>query len=258
MKHILTLAAPVMMLVGCATDPEPTAPVGVDPVDETPASTEVLDETPPSYRLEVEPGHTVAFYESAPGVVAIFEEVERGQVKLAPRAPNIAGYFAAARPGEAMPEALRAIAQRADAVQAQARPAGERGRVVASGGHAYRGRTSSNADGFINGGKCDAEWYGGSYLVELGLCQVNWSGGWSVVWNETRMVQGHVEALQGNVTLRVQAGAAAAISKTVLQGKTVYAIAFANEWVTHRLDVANASNDWFHVHALYRQCPDIC
>lgn len=253
MRSILTLTLPaVMMLVGCATEQDPIDPGVVDPVD--PPASEQLDETPPTYRLEVEPGHTLAFYEGAPGVVTIIEELDRDQAQLVPRSPNIAGYFAAARPDEAMPAPLRAIAQRADAVKAPAQPTGERGRVQVTGGQEFHGRTSSNADAFINGGNCDAPWYGSTYVVELGLCRINLTGGWSVVWNETRMVQGYVAAIQGNVTMRVQAGGDNPISKTVAQGKTVYAIAFANEWVTHRFEVLNSGGDWYHAYSLFRQC----
>ncbi|MEO8699546.1 MAG: hypothetical protein ABI867_05855 [Kofleriaceae bacterium] len=256
MNYLLALTVPVMMLAGCATEPDPES---IDPAPVAPsAPPEQLDETPPTYRFEVEPGHSLAFYETAPGVVTIFEELDGDQARLVPRTPNIAGYFAAARPNEAMPETLRAIAQRADATQAQARPTGERGRVQVSGGQESHARLSSNADNFVNGGYCDAEWYGASYVVELGLCRINLTGGWSVVWNETRMVEGNVSAIQGNVTLRLQSGAANPINKTVSQGTTVYSIAFANQWITHRFEVLNASGDWYHAYALFRQCGGVC
>src|SRR5262249_8997140 len=115
-----------VMIGGCASEAsEPRVDIPV--VVETTASASDSLEQYLVGRIEVAPGHSVSNYEPEPGTVGMIETRDAGiKDSVIDGELDVGRSYAALRPGEPMPPALRAALQRAAAIDVARSPvAGE-------------------------------------------------------------------------------------------------------------------------------------
>ncbi len=108
MNRVLGMIAAIPMLACGAADeitPGTTAPAA--------EAERVLQ---PAYEATVGPGHVVRWFEFGPGLTVALEGRDNGQAPVLHRGQTIAGQFAAARPGEALPAPLQVLIERSEAL----------------------------------------------------------------------------------------------------------------------------------------------
>jgi hypothetical protein len=71
----------------------------------------------PTYEVTVEPGHVVKWFELGPGRAVSLESMEQGQTYVLEKGMSIADQFRALRPGVELPEALRTLVERSEALR---------------------------------------------------------------------------------------------------------------------------------------------
>ncbi|WNG41059.1 hypothetical protein F0U61_50695 [Archangium violaceum] len=202
--------------------------------------------------LEVEPGHSVTFYEPAPGGLYLVERMTPAQsfVLTGKESSDALLAFAKLRPGAPVPEALQAAYDRArnlpdDASAREAKAGGgqpEAARTQAPGlGSTEQALTSSSsATTFVNTND------GCAWGPTMSFCKVNWANGF---FASTTATSGLciVDHYSGNgVTIQITVGAT--ITSTFQGAGTIaqYSLGVAGASTTRRIDVTNASGDSFH------------
>jgi hypothetical protein len=250
MRQTQLLIIATMLLTACADE------TSIEPIEDTPAiapdEQRGIDiETKRIFRIDVEPGHTISFYELEHGTVGMIEDLDPAlHHAITDREQSPRAVYRLLRPEGALPVELDAAIARADAVPptvaAVATGAAE------GGGERFRARTSSNADGFINGGACDITLVSGEN-APFASCKTNWSGGYWAQINNVQKIHGHVQSMQGAITGRVQVGTSLFDKSIASGGYAIYSFGNSTAGV-RRLDVFNATNDWFHVSAKFRVC----
>jgi hypothetical protein len=193
-------------------------------------------------RVEIEPGHTVSFYEPAPGVVGMVERLPapRADAILAQNA-DIASVYRAIRPQTAMPTTLT------DALARAANPPISGPQLVgklAGGGQPSRRRTG-DAISFINdAGFCDAT----HSQTRWTLCRINWWGGFWAWDGGARTIHGMVYNAHEsqNMTTRVQVNTNT-FDLQMWAGQNAYFTFGSGTAGMRRVDVFNAENEEFHI-----------
>jgi hypothetical protein len=87
------------------------------PPDTTAPASEAESVLQPTYEVTVEPGHVVRWFELGPGRTVALEGREPGQAPVLSRGQTIAEQFAAAQPGQALPEVLKVLVARSEQFQ---------------------------------------------------------------------------------------------------------------------------------------------
>ncbi|HWO25556.1 MAG TPA: hypothetical protein VNO30_42745 [Kofleriaceae bacterium] len=203
-------------------------------------------------QLEVEPGHTVTFYEPTPGGLYLIERRAMNQsFALRNGAVDALRAFQELRPGAPIPAALQAAYDRARAVSSDgiAAAAAHGGGAEAVAAPAPRPgvveqslTSSSSAANFVNNDDgCD-------WGPEWSACRVNWANGYYAWRSGATSGLCVVDHYAGNgVVIQVTAGSALTSffqgAGTVAQ----YSLGTAGAAMTRRIDVTNASGDSFHV-----------
>jgi hypothetical protein len=241
----------VLLASGCvqpASDPEsqipPTAlPDGSDPVD----AGAILS-------IEIENGHTVTFYEPAPGGLYFVERISAGQrFVLGERdMADALTAFARLRPQTSIPEALQAAYDRArnlasdlDAEVAPSFGGGApetAGRSAAAPGTIEQGLTSSSsAANFVNNdGGCN---WGPTWS----FCRVNWANGFFAF---TTAISGLciVDHYAGNgIVNQITVGTTITSLPQAVHTSIQFSLGARGANVLRRLDITNATGDSFHV-----------
>jgi len=236
---------------GCvAPAPDPASADTIDPApngDETVAANVVL-------RVDVENGHSVTFYEPAPGGLYLAERMASGQkfVLGNNEASDALTAFARLRPQVEVPATLQAAYDRARNLPRDPVPQG----VHASGGGqpaiaqalaATSGviqqalTSSSSAANFVdNDGGCD-------WGPQWSFCRVNWGGGF---WAWTTATSGlcTVDLFGGDgVTIQLTTGNSFTTTFQAPGTSVQYGMGSPGFWATRRIDILNAANDSFHV-----------
>jgi hypothetical protein len=246
-----------MVLCSCTADVEPTA-IGPDDRGELAPSAPPPIDDGAILRVELAPGHTISFYETAPGRLSVVERTALAQPPLETAVPSVEGIYRAARPGESVPPRLREAVDRSRAIAQQSAPVTGDASAVGGGGPT-RLRTSSNADYFINNARyCDAPIISG-YRNITSTCRVNWSGGFYswVNGNNTGFMYTSAEALEGSLTLRAQAGDDI-WDNDVPEGTRLRRWNFGSPpGLLLRTDVLNAASTSFHIGVVFMECPQI-
>ncbi|WP_144429592.1 hypothetical protein [Myxococcus hansupus] len=237
----------VALFTGCAGAETESAGPGES---ETPVNT--TTEASALLRIELEPGHTVTFYEPAPGALYLAEHKRPDQsfVLGDKEASDALLAFNRLRPGAPVPAELQAAYDRAlslpNDVSAQEFHVGGGQREDASAraprpGVSEQGLTSSsNAATFVNNGGCN-------WGPRWSTCTVNWANGFYAYTTSTSGLCG-VDHYSGNgVIIQITVGSTIT---SVFQGAGThaqYSLGSAGVSTTRRLDITNASGDSFHV-----------
>lgn len=204
-------------------------------------------------RVDVEPGHTVSFYEPSPGRLYLAERMQPGQqFALHDRqAVDAIAAFTALRPEAAVPAALQAAYDRARSM-----PSGTVGPVtrLAGGGELAAQApapapgvitqaltSSSSAFNFVaNDGGCN-------WGPDFSFCRVNWSNGFfASAGSDSGLCI--VDHFAGNgVTIQITDDSA--VTATFQAAGTIvqYGLGTPGGNDTRRIDILNASGDSFHV-----------
>lgn len=203
-------------------------------------------------RVDIERGHSVAFYEPAPGGLFLVEEMAPGQsfVLSGHEASDALAAFARLQPGAAVPAALRAAYDRAQAIDSAGGPAlhdvggGEPARA-ASGVAPDPGPqslvSSSSASVFVatNGG-CN-------WGPQFSFCRVNWANGFSAFASPTTSALCIVDHYAGNgVTVQITAGSTITSTSQGVGTIAQYSLGSPGPSILRRIDITNASGDSFH------------
>ena len=224
--------------------------------ESTEASDPASTEAPPAdaaalLRIQVEPGHTVSFYEPSPGGLYLTESMAPGQsfVLKGKAAMDAMAAFAQLQPGAAVPAELQAAYARARAVtddasdKTHAFGGGQpEGTAAATPGVIQQALTSSaSAANFVNNdGGCN-------WGPELSFCRVNWANGFFAAASPTDSGSCIIDHYAGNgVTIQITAGSS--VTSTFQAAGTIvqYALGTPGPSVNRRIDVLNASGDSFH------------
>jgi hypothetical protein len=234
---------------GCtSTDDTTTSPPETPVADEDPS----VDDSTPLLVLDVEPGHTVGFYEVGPGVLGMVEIGDHDD-EFVVRTSDVRAVFEMLRPGEAPPEALRAAVDRA--LNMPLVPSVEtRDHGVAETQHAVH--RANDAVTFVNGGYCDAEdWDSAGIPVTLQwvLCRANLSGDWWAWVGGAQTAQGNVWSISGSVTGRATAGEYI-LTKSISSGKRGHFEIGQSAASLRRIDVYNADGDSYNVSVWFGNC----
>jgi hypothetical protein len=195
-------------------------------------------------RLDVERGHSVAFYEPAPGGLFLVEEMAPGQsfVLSGREASDALAAFARLVPGAEVPAGLQAAYDRARAMDGGGRaPAG-----AASAAAPELGQqslvSSSSAAVFVNDN------HGCDWGPQLSFCRVNWANGFAAAANQATSGLCIVDHYAGNgVTIQITVGATITSAFQGVGTIAQYSLGVAGFATTRRIDVTNASGDSFHV-----------
>jgi len=248
----------VAALAGCGSTG--TAGSG-DPSSENEGSVATTSDQYLVTRVDVEAGHTVTFYEPAPGGLMLVESKRDGQTSVIGRqdAVDALAVFARLRPGQQAPTELRDAYERARTA-ALAEPATDR--VItpsqASGGQTWNPQSaatassdgvgtsqealtsSSNPDFFVDSdGGCD-------WGSRFSACRIHWGGGFFATATSSS-ASCIVDHYAGNgITVQLTAGATVVSFSQSVGTSQLYSWGFVGGSVTRRLDVLNASGDAFH------------
>jgi hypothetical protein len=249
--------AAAVMIGGCASDAsEPHAVDMPGVVDTTPPTSDSLEQYLVG-RIELAPGHSVSFYEPEAGTVGMIETRDAGiKDSVIDGQLDVGRVYAALRPGQPMPPALRAALQRAAAIEVVPSPvAGERAGERASGGGARHAslRTAVDPDSYVNNATaCDIAFVA-NQPATWSMCKIDWGGGFFAADGGANVIHGRVAVVQGTVTGRVQVGSA--IFDHTITANTIAVYSFGNSSAgMRRIDILNAEGDWFHVSAKFRIC----
>lgn len=204
--------------------------------------------------LEVESGHSVTFYEPAPGALYLVERMMPAQtfVLTAKESSDALLAFARLRPGAPVPAALQAAYDRARAQPGDAAP-----REFTSGGGQSTSTqaaapglgtskqaltSSSSAATFVNDNTgCD-------WGPQGTFCRVNWANGFFASLSGTTSGLCIVDHYAGNgVTIQITVGTTITSSFQGAGTIAQYSLGAAGAATTRRIDVTNASGDSFHV-----------
>lgn len=205
-------------------------------------------------RVEIERGHSVTFYEPAPGALYQVERMAPNQkfVLGGAAASDALAAFAQLRPGQAVPAALQAAYDRAIAMPSEsvstesARGAGQpdagQSAPATPGVSQQSLVSSSSAATFVNTNNgCD---WGSRWST----CSVNWGGGYFATASSATAAICIVDHYAGN-GLIVQMTVNGNVTNSFHGAGTIaqYSLGAAGPDVTRRIDLTNASGDAFHV-----------
>lgn len=256
------LLAVSLALCSCVADPESSTPASGDTgrpsVPSRPTSPEAVElpiDRDALVHLDLEAGHSIEFVEIAPGLLSVVERTRGGVTPLAVASPSLEAIYAAARPGEELPRALRDVRDRGRDL-ARRSPRQTATSWLTGGGNRMALRTASNADSFVNSGYCESRIIDG-YPNIAGTCKINWAGGFFAAASgfDTGIMKATAEAVQGSITLRTQAGGNIRDS-FVPQGTRLTQWAFGNPpGLLLRTDILDAASSSFHVGVQWMQCP---
>ena len=193
-------------------------------------------------RIEIEPEHTLTFYEPAPGELVMVESLNRDQQVLlrGPAASDAIALLKRARPDEEVPSALQEAYDRARAASLKGgRQTLRAGRPPAVEGNSARGvapaEPSSWPAPFVNElGGCD-------HGAVHNNCRVNWSGGY-VAWSTSSAISCLVDHYEGD-GIHVEIAGLVRIQSP----GTVQAYGAQGAVIERRFDIFDASGDGFHV-----------
>lgn len=201
--------------------------------------------------IEVEPGHSVTFYEPAPGGLYLVERMapEQSFVLTDKESSDALQAFAKLRPGAPVPAALQAAYDRArnlpgDTAAHEPKAGGgqfEAAQAPSSGVTQQALTSSSSAANFVNNnGGCN--WGSAS-----SFCRVNWANGF---YAGTTATSGLciVDHYAGNgVVIQITVGST--ITSTFQGPGTIAQYSLGTPWAStlRRIDITNASGDSFHV-----------
>ncbi len=236
MKWLAMGSLGLALCTGCAGAEQETAVPGEPAADVNPST-----EASVVLRIEVEPGHTVTFYEPAPGALYLAEHKLPSQsfVLGAKESSDALLAFARLSPGTTIPPALQAAYDRARSlpsdVEAQASHGG--------GSHAddvsAMAVSSSNAATFVNNGGCD-------WGPRASFCRVNWANGFYATATSTSGLCG-VDHYAGNgVVIQITVGGTISSVFQAAGTHAQYSLGSAGVSTTRRIDITNASGDSFH------------
>ncbi|NOK05912.1 MULTISPECIES: hypothetical protein [Myxococcus] len=247
MKWLAMGSLGLALCTGCSgAEAEQAAPGETEtPVNTTTEASVVL-------RIEVEPGHTVTFYEPVPGALYLAEHKLPTQSFMLgdKESANALLAFERLLPGAPVPAELQAAYGRAlnlpSDVDEQESSAGGGDREDASARAQRPGVTeqaltsSSSAATFVNNGGCN-------WGPRWSTCAVNWANGYYAYSTSTSGLCG-VDHYSGNgVIIQITVGSTIT---SVFQGAGThaqYSLGSAGVSTTRRLDITNASGDSFHV-----------
>ena len=205
-------------------------------------------------RVDVEPGHTVSFYEPSPGRLYLAESMQPGQqFALHDRqAVDAIAAFTALRPEAAVPAALQAAYDRARSMPSTpvalashtfggGQPADAQVQAQTPGVISQALTSSSSAANFVNNdGGCN-------WAPDFSFCRVSWGGGFfATATSDTGLCI--VDHFAGNgVTIQITNDSA--VTATFQAAGTIvqYGLGTPGGNNTRRIDVLNASGDSFHV-----------
>jgi hypothetical protein len=223
------------------TDPAPTASETVD-------ASIVL-------RVDVEPGHTVSFYEPTPGGLYLAERTAPGQafVLQGKAASDALAAFSQLRPQAEIPAALQAAYDRARSMPSEpialashtfggGQPATAQAAASTPGVIQQALTSSSSAANFVNND------HGCDWGPENSFCRVNWANGFFASTGGASSGSCTVDHFAGNgVTIQITAGSSVTTTFQAVNTSVKYSLGTPGSSVTRRIDVLNASGDSFHV-----------
>jgi hypothetical protein len=230
---------------GClapGADPEPAT---ADPATETTEAAVVL-------RVDLEPGHTVTFYEPQPGGLYLAERTAPGQhFVLGDReASDALAAFARVRPLAPVPATLQAAYDRARAMPGDAvavAPASGGGApdvapaAVATPGVIQQALTSSSsAANFV-----DVD-HGCDWGPTWSFCRVNWSNGFFAGTTATSGTCTVDHYAGDGVTIQITVGSGIFTTFQAVHTSVLYGLGSPGTSMLRRIDVLNAGGDSFH------------
>lgn len=263
------------LFAGCGAQPsvtegsagaEPNAPAAAAAANpaagEEVAGVMLADGTSPTSlaTVEVEPGHTISYFEGETGAISMLELAQPGQVLLVTKDTDALELYAQLNPGKAPPAELVAAYDRAQANHAVSQLAGARSE--ASGGtpevegqladpSANFGAvgeaisSSSNCAALVNDTEmCD-------WASAYSACRCNWNGGFYAQTGSASTMFIIADHYSGNgITIRLLRDGTLVLSATVQQGQ-IGQLYSSGGSATRRCEVTNASGDAFHVGCLF-------
>lgn len=206
--------------------------------------------------LEVEPGHSVTFYEPAPGGLYMAESMKPGQsfALSGKESTDALLAFAKLRPGASVPTELQAAYDRArslpgDGSARKSEAGGGQSEASALGsapapGLATTGQaltSSSSAAVFVNSNN------GCAWGPDWSFCRVNWANGFYAYTTSSSGVCIVDHYAGDGVTIQLTAGSSVTTTYQAPGTIVQYTVGTPGSSVTRRIDVLNASGDSFHV-----------
>ena len=236
MKWLAMGSLGLVLSTGCAgAEQEPAGP------GEPGADVNTTTEASVILRIEVEPGHTVTFYEPAPGALYLAENKLPAQsfVLGAKESSDARLAFERLRPGTPVPEALQAAYDRALNLPSEVDAQSSHGGGSLSDEVSAMAVSSSSAATFVNNGGCD-------WGPRASLCRVNWANGFYATTTSVSGLCG-VDHYSGNgVVIQITVGSTISSVFQAAGTHAQYSLGSAGISTTRRIDVTNASGDSFH------------
>jgi hypothetical protein len=249
-SHMKYAGLVAVMISGCTSEAPETSAPGL-PQLELADSGDDLE----AYRVAhvvVGPGHEVSFYAPEPGMVGMIELRDAAIAESALDPELDAGRtYAALRPNEPMPPALRTALQQAAAIPVSTPAIVDE--AAMGGGRRVTARAAVDAASYVNNsGACDIAFVSNRPVL-WSICRIDWGGGFFASDGGAQAIHGQIGVVQGTVTGRVQVGGSI-FDRTIGAG-TIAVYSFGNNAAgTRRIDVFNAEGDWFHASAKFRVC----